>query len=91
MDGDKTRKNRRYVALRKLIKEDNEYFSDWEMRTRDPLLYNDMIGKYLNEQGRFFWVLYNFFNGLQQDISIASFENFLYNTIKLILLKQSFF
>lgn len=41
-------KNRRYAALKKLIS-NGDYFSDYEMRERDPLLYDQMIGQYQTE------------------------------------------
>jgi len=42
-------KNRRYAALKKLI-ENGEYFSDYEMRDRDPLLFDQMVGQYQTER-----------------------------------------
>ncbi|XP_013397532.1 coiled-coil domain-containing protein 97 [Lingula anatina] len=42
-------KNRRYEAMKKLI-EDGEYFSEEEMKSRNPLLYEQMIGQYLTEE-----------------------------------------
>lgn len=38
-------RNRRYAALVKLIK-DKKYFSEGEMRSRDPLLYEQLIGQF---------------------------------------------
>lgn len=38
-------RNRRYAALVKLIKE-KKYFSEGEMKSRDPLLYEQLIGQY---------------------------------------------
>ncbi|KAM6389927.1 coiled-coil domain-containing protein 97 [Rhynochetos jubatus] len=38
-------RNRRYAALRQLI-QGGEYFSEEEMRARDPLLYHHYIGQY---------------------------------------------
>ncbi|XP_051499878.1 coiled-coil domain-containing protein 97 [Apus apus] len=38
-------RNRRFAALRQLIK-DGEYFSEEEMRAREPLLYQHYIGQY---------------------------------------------
>ena len=38
-------KNRRYEALQRLIKR-GEYFDDESMKSREPLLYEQMIGKY---------------------------------------------
>lgn len=50
---DKTReidiKNRRYEALKELI-EKGEYFSEVEMMRRNPLLYENLVGKYMTEQ-----------------------------------------
>ncbi|KAK7939839.1 hypothetical protein WMY93_003165 [Mugilogobius chulae] len=46
----KTRvKNHRYAALRSLQKE-GEYFSDEQMRRREPLLYEQYIGQYLTDE-----------------------------------------
>lgn len=46
----KTRvKNHRYAALRALQK-DGEYFSDEQMRRREPLLYEQYIGQYLTDE-----------------------------------------
>jgi hypothetical protein len=42
-------KNRRYEALQRLIKA-GEYFSDESMKSRDPLLYDEMIDKYEENQ-----------------------------------------
>lgn len=42
-------KNRRYEALQRL-KTDGEYFSDKEMRRRNPLLFEQMIGRYMTEK-----------------------------------------
>ncbi|GFR96784.1 coiled-coil domain-containing protein 97-like [Elysia marginata] len=41
-------KNRRYQALQELV-EQGEYFSEEEMRWRDPLLFDQMIGQYIGE------------------------------------------
>ena len=41
-------RNRRYEAMKKLM-EEGEYFGDEEMKGRDPLLYEEMLGKYLSE------------------------------------------
>ncbi|XP_047426927.1 coiled-coil domain-containing protein 97 [Mugil cephalus] len=46
---DRTRvRNRRYAALRALQKE-GQYFSEEQMRTREPLLYENYIGRFLTE------------------------------------------
>ncbi|KAJ8895965.1 hypothetical protein PR048_001306 [Dryococelus australis] len=42
-------KNRRYEALKKLVDE-GQYFSDTEMRKRNPLLYERLVGRYLTER-----------------------------------------
>ncbi|XP_050404643.1 coiled-coil domain-containing protein 97 isoform X2 [Patella vulgata] len=39
-------KNRRYSAMQKLVSE-GDYFSEDEMKYRDPLLYEEMVGQYL--------------------------------------------
>lgn len=44
-------KNRRYEALKQLITE-NSYFSEVEMMKRNPLLYEQLVGQYLNEEER---------------------------------------
>uniref|UniRef100_A0A8C5RDJ7 Coiled-coil domain containing 97 n=1 Tax=Laticauda laticaudata TaxID=8630 RepID=A0A8C5RDJ7_LATLA len=42
-------KNKRYAALQQLIR-GGEYFSDEQMRGRDPLLYEQYIGQYLSDE-----------------------------------------
>lgn len=42
--------NRRYATLRQLVA-DGEYFSDEQMRQREPLLYDQMVGQYLTDSG----------------------------------------
>ena len=42
-------KNRRYQALKTLIKE-GDYFSESEMMKRNPLLYEHLIGQYMTEK-----------------------------------------
>ncbi|XP_048358191.1 coiled-coil domain-containing protein 97 [Sphaerodactylus townsendi] len=42
-------RNKRYAALQQLI-QGGEYFSDEQMRSRDPLLYEQYIGQYLSDQ-----------------------------------------
>lgn len=42
-------KNRRYEALQRLMKR-GEYFSDSEMKKRNPLMFEQMIGKYMTEE-----------------------------------------
>ncbi|XP_015374986.1 PREDICTED: coiled-coil domain-containing protein 97 [Diuraphis noxia] len=44
-------KNRRYQAMLELLKGD--YFSDNEMRNREPLLWEQLIGQYLSEDEKF--------------------------------------
>ncbi|CAD5121416.1 DgyrCDS9936 [Dimorphilus gyrociliatus] len=43
-----TKKNRRYIALQRLIKE-GDYFSEEEMKSRAPRLYEELIGQYLTD------------------------------------------
>ncbi len=43
-----TVKNRRYNAMKELL-EAGTYFSDEEMKSRDPLLYEQMVGQHLSE------------------------------------------
>lgn len=42
-------KNRRYEAMKRLMA-GGEYFGDDEMKQRDPLLYEEMVGQYLTEK-----------------------------------------
>lgn len=42
-------KNRRFEALKKLVKE-GIYFSEKEMKQRNPLLYQQLVGQYLTEK-----------------------------------------
>ncbi|XP_065279226.1 coiled-coil domain-containing protein 97 isoform X2 [Emys orbicularis] len=42
-------RNKRYAALQQLIK-GGEYFSDEQMRAREPLLYEQYIGQYLSDE-----------------------------------------
>lgn len=44
-------KNRRYEALKKLV-ETTDYFSEEEMQRRNPLLFDQLIGKYHTEEER---------------------------------------
>ncbi|GJQ77573.1 hypothetical protein Trydic_g20959 [Trypoxylus dichotomus] len=44
-------KNRRYEALKQLIDE-KSYFSEVEMMKRNPLLYEQLVGQFLNEEER---------------------------------------
>ncbi|KAM6957847.1 coiled-coil domain-containing protein 97 [Aplochiton taeniatus] len=47
---DRTRvRNQRYAALRALQKE-GDYFSEEQMRVREPLLYEQYVGQYLSEE-----------------------------------------
>ncbi|XP_064603029.1 coiled-coil domain-containing protein 97-like isoform X2 [Liolophura sinensis] len=46
-----TVKNRRFQAMKSMV-ECGEYFSDAEMKWRDPYLYEQMIGQHLTEQER---------------------------------------
>lgn len=42
-------KNRRYDALKRLVKE-NFYFTETEMMKRNPLLYNQLVGQYMSDE-----------------------------------------
>ena len=42
-------RNRRFEALKELI-ERGEYFSDSQMQTRNPLLFEEMIGQYMTDE-----------------------------------------
>ncbi|KAK7792859.1 hypothetical protein R5R35_009636 [Gryllus longicercus] len=44
-------RNRRFEALKKLMKE-GDYFSEEEMKKRNPLMYEQLIGQYLTPQER---------------------------------------
>ncbi|UXI16901.1 Glucosylceramidase [Sarcoptes scabiei] len=44
-------RNRRYQAMKQLL-EDGDYFSPVEMQSRNPYLFEEMIGKYLDENER---------------------------------------
>merc|ERR1712079_126588 len=43
-------KNRRYAALRKMIENNDEYFSETAMKARNPLLYEQLVGRFLTEE-----------------------------------------
>ncbi|KAJ1519506.1 hypothetical protein ONE63_004790 [Megalurothrips usitatus] len=45
-------KNRRYDALQKMLAAGNSYFSEDEMRQRNPYLYEQLVGQYLTEEER---------------------------------------
>ena len=42
-------RNRRYEAMKRLVAE-GEYFGDEELKHRDPLLYEQMVGQHLNDE-----------------------------------------
>lgn len=44
-------KNRRFEALKKMV-EEGSYFTETEMRNRNPLLYEELVGKYLTPEER---------------------------------------
>ena len=44
-------KNRRYGAMQALIK-GSSYFSETEMKKRNPLLYEQLVGQHLSEEER---------------------------------------
>lgn len=43
-------KNRRYAALKQMLDDDHQYFSETEMMKRNPLLYDQLVGQYLSEE-----------------------------------------
>lgn len=45
-------KNRRYDALKKMIADGSSYFSEDEMRQRNPYLYEQLVGQYLSPEER---------------------------------------
>ncbi|KAK3913444.1 Coiled-coil domain-containing protein 97 [Frankliniella fusca] len=45
-------KNRRYDALQKMIAGGSSYFSEDEMRQRNPYLYEQLVGQFLTEEER---------------------------------------
>ncbi|KAK9507517.1 hypothetical protein O3M35_007357 [Rhynocoris fuscipes] len=44
-------RNRRLEALRRMV-EEGDYFSDLEMKRRNPLLYEELVGQYLTNEER---------------------------------------
>lgn len=44
-------RNRRYAELLRL-REQGNYFSNEKMREREPLLFDVMVGKYLDDKGK---------------------------------------
>ncbi|XP_073989213.1 coiled-coil domain-containing protein 97 isoform X2 [Rhodnius prolixus] len=44
-------RNRRLEALRRLV-EEGDYFSDFEMKRRNPLMYEELVGQYLTDEER---------------------------------------
>lgn len=48
---DKIRANRRYAYMQQLL-ENGSYFSDEAMKERSPLLYEQMIGKYIDSEAK---------------------------------------
>lgn len=65
-------KNRRYEAMQRLVLS-GEYFSDPEMRHRNPYLYDQMIGQYLTDQER---------ETLEEPPDSATFSCFLMRSIQ---------
>ena len=49
---EKVVRNRRFQYLKELMDEGSSYFSEEEMRDRNPLLYEHYIGQYLSEEER---------------------------------------
>lgn len=45
-------KNRRYDAMKKMIAKGSSYFTEDEMRQRNPYLYEQLVGQYLSEEER---------------------------------------
>ena len=43
-------KNRRYAALKKMLDDNDDYFGETEMKARNPLLYDQLIGKFLTKE-----------------------------------------
>jgi len=43
-------KNRRYQALQNMLESGSDYFKEAEMKRRNPLLYNQLIGQYMSEE-----------------------------------------
>ena len=43
-------KNRRYAALRKMLENNDEYFDETAMKSRNPLLYDQLIGRFLTKE-----------------------------------------
>ena len=48
----KTVKNRRYSALRNMLENHDEYFSQEAMKARNPLLHEQMVGRFLTQEER---------------------------------------
>ena len=42
-------KNRRYAALQKMIHENNEHFTEAAMKARNPLLHEQLVGRFMTE------------------------------------------
>jgi len=43
-------KNRRYAALKKMIQANDEHFSETAMKARNPLLHEQLVGKFMTEE-----------------------------------------
>ena len=43
-------KNRRYAALKKMLDNNDDYFGETEMKARNPLLYDQLIGTFLTRE-----------------------------------------
>ena len=71
-----TTRNRRFEAMKKLVQE-GEYFGEDEMKERNPLQYEQMIGKYLTDDEI----------AIRVDRSDDSFSNLLLNQIQMQQLK----
>ena len=49
----KKTKNRRFKAAQQMIQQNDDYFSEMEMKSRDPLLYERMIGQYMTQEEKY--------------------------------------
>jgi len=43
-------RNRRYAAMRKMLQSNDDYFSESSMKARNPLLYEQLIGRFMTEE-----------------------------------------
>lgn len=45
-------KNRRYTAMQKMLQENDEHFSEAAMKARNPLLHEQLVGRFITEEER---------------------------------------